>query len=217
MTSDEELRKPLRLAIEFAEQSQSREGGWRYVPREDSDTSVTGWYVMALMSGGMAGMSTDPKVLAKIGAFLDSVQSENGTRYAYTSLSNRLPSFSMTAEGLLCREYLGWKQDDPRLIQGCQNLCQQLVTAQPGGRSYYYWYYATQTLHHFGGEPWQIWNEAMRTELPKLQILEGKERGSWPPQGDDHSSAGGRLYATCFAIYCLEVYYRHLPLYGLKK
>jgi hypothetical protein len=217
MTADEELRKPLRLAITFAEQSQSREGGWRYVPREDSDTSVTGWYVMALVSGGMAGMSSDPKVFAKIGAFLDSVQSEDGTRYAYTALSNQLPSFAMTAEGLLCREYLGWKQDDPRLIRGCQNLCEQLISAEPSARSYYYWYYATQTLHHFGGEPWRTWNEAMRTELPKLQVREGKDKGSWPPQHDEHGSAGGRLYATCFAIYCLEVYYRHLPLYGLKK
>jgi hypothetical protein len=217
MTADDTLRKPLRFAIEFAEQSQGREGGWRYIPREDSDTSVTGWYVMALMSGQMAGISTDPKVLEKVRYFLDSVQSDNGSRYAYTSLSNRLPSFSMTAEGLLCREYLGWKHDDPRLIRGCESLCEQLVTVDPAARSYYFWYYATQTLHHFGGEPWRIWNDAMRVELPKLQIREGKERGSWPPQNDDHSSAGGRLYATCFAIYCLEVYYRHLPLYGLKK
>ncbi len=42
MTNDNELRKPAQRAVEFAEQSQGREGGWRYQPREDSDTSVTG-------------------------------------------------------------------------------------------------------------------------------------------------------------------------------
>ena len=25
------------------------------------------------------------------------------------------PTFAMTAEALLCRQYLGWKRDDPRL------------------------------------------------------------------------------------------------------
>lgn len=217
MTNDVKLRKPAQRAVEFAEKAQSREGGWRYQPREDSDTSVTGWFVMALMSGRSAGISTDPKVLNGVERFLNSVQSEDGTQYAYTEFSRRTPSFAMTAEGLLCREYLGWKRDDPRLIEGCRLLCEQPITTEVKDRSFYYWYYATQTLHHFGGEPWRIWNESMRESLPKLQTKEGKDRGSWSPQNDDHASSGGRLYSTCFAIYCLEVYYRHLPLYGMVK
>ncbi len=217
MTNDNELRKPAQRAVEFAEQSQGREGGWRYQPREDSDTSVTGWFVMALMSGRAAGLSTNPKVLNGVERFLDSVQSEDGTQYAYTSFSRRTPSFAMTAEALLCREYLGWKRDDLRLVEGCRMLCDQLITTEVKDRSFYYWYYATQTLHHFGGDPWRIWNESMREALPKLQTKDGKDRGSWSPQNDDHVSSGGRLYSTCFSIYCLEVYYRHLPLYGMGR
>ena len=52
----------------------------------------------------------------------------------------------------------------------------------------------------------------MKEVLPKMQIASGKERGSWPTEEDNHANAGGRLYATCFALYCLESYYRHLPL-----
>jgi Squalene-hopene cyclase C-terminal domain len=215
MTSDSSLKDRAQRALEFAERSQSREGGWRYQPREDSDTSVTGWFVMALMSGRMAGLSTDNRTLKGVDRFLDSVQSDNGSRYSYTELSR--PSFSMTAEGLLCREYLGWGRDDPRLIRGCELLAEQTINENVRERSYYYWYYATQTLHHFGGSPWEKWNVAMRKELPKLQVNDGKDRGSWPPQGDEHASSGGRLFATCFSIYCLEVYYRHLPLYGFSK
>jgi hypothetical protein len=217
MTGDQGLRPVVQRALDFAEQAQGQEGGWRYVPRDDSDTSVTGWFVMALMSGRMGGLSTDRRVLDRVHAFLDRVQSDNGSQYAYTSLSSNLPSYAMTAEGLLCREYLGWTKDDPRLIKGCEILARQLISAELNERSYYYWYYATQALHHFGGEPWRKWNAAMRDVLPAMQIRDGREKGSWPPQNDEHASAGGRLYTTCFAIYCLEVYYRHLPLYGLAK
>ena len=38
-------------------------------------------------------------------------------------------------------------------------------------------------------------------------------RGSWSPDGDVHSGAGGRLMMTSLAVLTLEVYYRHLPLY----
>ncbi len=215
MSGDKELRGHSQKALDFAEKSQSREGGWRYQPKEDSDTSVTGWFVMALMSGRMAGLSTNKKTLVGVERFLDSVQSDEGSQYSYTELSR--PSFSMTAEGLLCREYLGWRRDDSRLARGCELLAGQPISGNIRERSYYYWYYATQTLHHFGGSPWQKWNEAMRVELPKLQVRDGKDRGSWPPQGDEHAASGGRLFATCFALYCLEVYYRHLPLYGLPR
>ncbi|MFN9911804.1 MAG: prenyltransferase/squalene oxidase repeat-containing protein, partial [Pirellulaceae bacterium] len=117
MTGDQGLRPVVQRALDFAEQAQGQEGGWRYVPRDDSDTSVTGWFVMALMSGRMGGLSTDRRVLDRVHAFLDRVQSDNGSQYAYTSLSSNLPSYAMTAEGLLCREYLGWTKDDPRLIK----------------------------------------------------------------------------------------------------
>jgi hypothetical protein len=79
---------------------------------------------------------------------------------------------------------------------------------------FYYWYYGTQVLHHYGGEPWRAWNNVMREELPAAQVKTGREAGSWAPQRDGRwGSAGGRLYTTCMAIYCLEVYYRHMPLY----
>ena len=77
----------------------------------------------------------------------------------------------------------------------------------------YYWYYATQVLHHFGGSPWRLWNEKMREDLPKAQVKSGKESGSWAPQKDSWGRNHGRLYTTCLSIYCLEVYYRHMPLY----
>ena len=77
----------------------------------------------------------------------------------------------------------------------------------------YYWYYATQVLHHMGGEDWDRWNNVMRQRIPARQITDGTERGSWDPTTDRWGHHGGRLYTTCLSIYMLEVYYRHLPIY----
>lgn len=219
MSGDAELREVAQKAVRYAEKSQNKNGGWRYdPPRDGADTCVTGWYVMALISARMAGLDVDSESLDRVHGFLDTVQrygrttkpDPQGERYAYQSYSIAIPS--MTAEGMLCRLYLGWDTKDPRIDSGATFLNSQPMSTDNGRISYYYWYYATTTLHHIGGSQWIQWNEAMKEVLPGLQIPSGKERGSWPPGGDPHEGAGGRLYATCFALYCLESYYRHLPL-----
>ena len=219
MSGDAELREVAQKAVRYAEKSQNKKGGWRYdPPRDGADTCVTGWYVMALISARMAGLDVDSESLDRVHGFLDTVQrygrttkpDSQGERYAYQSYSIAIPS--MTAEGMLCRLYLGWDTKDSRIDSGATFLNSQPMSTDNGRISYYYWYYATTTLHHIGGSQWIQWNEAMKEVLPGLQIPSGKERGSWPPGGDPHEGAGGRLYATCFALYCLESYYRHLPL-----
>ena len=63
-------------------------------------------------------------------------------------------------------------------------------------------------------ENWKRWNAVMRRELPARQVNEGKEKGSWDPEGDAWGQHGGRLYVTALSIFMLEVYYRHLPIYS---
>ncbi len=213
MTKDPELRQPAEKAIEYLIDTQDyKKGGWRYQPRNDSDLSVTGWVVMALQSAKMAGISVPEKTLKRVGFFLDSVSVEEGSRYGY--LPKRAATPSMTAEGLLCRQYLGWPQNDRRLVRGVEWLTMQENLIDYNKSDTYYWYYATQVTHHMGGNFWQRWNEVMRQEVPEHQVKKGKEAGSWNPgEASSFDMAGGRLYVTCLSIYMLEVYYRHLPLY----
>jgi hypothetical protein len=209
MTKDERFRKPAQKALDYAAKIQTEKlGGWRYVPRLDSDTSVTGWFVMALQSGLMAGLEVPSPTLEGISKFLDSV-TENGSTYAYQP--NRPPTLPMTAEALLARQYLGWKRDDPRLRAGVDLLLENLIDYD--AQNVYHWYYATQVLHHMGGADWEKWNKAMRDRVPQQQVKEGAEAGSWGPHADRWGPHGGRLYTTCLSIYLLEVYYRHLPIY----
>ena len=213
MTQDSQYREPAQRAIDYCAKVQSEEGGWRYFPGSGSDLSVTGWFVMALQSARMAGLEVPDDTLHRVSNFLSSVSKESGIFYSYTPTQAATPS--MTAEGLLCRQYLGWKQSDWRLQQGGNFLIRNVPKWDESERDSYYWYYATQVCHHLEGKHWRTWNEVMRVVLPAHQEQEGKERGSWDPRGDEWGNEGGRLYVTCLSIYMLEVYYRHLPIYQL--
>ena len=220
MTHNSRYREPAQRAIDYCVRAQSSTGGWRYYPGgSDSDLSVTGWFVMALQSARMAGLEVPTPVLQRISGYLDSVShgsgNYSGVGYSYQPKGG--PTAAMTAEGLLCRQYLGWKQTDPRLQAGADLLVENLPAWVRGERDVYYWYYATQVCHHMEGEYWRTWNDSMKVVLPENQVQQGKERGSWDPQGDRWGPEGGRLYVTCLSTYMLEVYYRHLPIYKLNE
>jgi hypothetical protein len=173
------------------------------------DLSVTGWQLMALQSALAANLSVPEETMELAGQFLDRVQRDDGAKYAY--LPNDRPSAPMTAEGLLSRIYLGWKRSHPSLVQGVD----WMLSNHPPDMDepdIYYWYYATQTIHHYGGAQWERWNLRMRDVLVATQETRGHRAGSWTPDGP-LVRRGGRIYMTSLAICCLEVYYRHLPIF----
>jgi hypothetical protein len=219
MSMDTRLREPAQRAIQFAVKYQDRMGGWRYVPGDDSDTSVTGWILMGLQSARMSGLEVPKATLDNIGAYLDKAAKLDGARYAYIPGGGDFTP-AMTAEGLLCRQYLGWAQKDERLLDGAKYLLEPQNLPNWKERDVYYWYYATQMMHHLEGEQWKKWNSVMRDLLVEKQTRAGKERGSWDPTRptpDQWGAHAGRLYVTCLSVYILEVYYRHLPLYTHLK
>lgn len=223
MTGDEELRPKAQAAINYALKWQAPEGGWRYTPGLESDLSVSGWFLMALKSAKMGNLDVPDKAFKNVDRFLDSVTSKPdvdqkfkpGSRYQYRDSRAEKPSPTMTAEGLLCRQYLGWKQDDPRLVEGMEYLLAHPVRWEEP--NVYYWYYATQVAHHMEGDAWRNWNKDMRQIIPENQVDRGREKGSWDPAHDENGVKAGRLFQTCLCTYMLEVYYRHLPLYSKFK
>jgi hypothetical protein len=219
LTNDPLLKQSAQRAITYIVNAQDVSGGgWRYAPRTAGDTSVTGWELMALKSAQMSGLNVPRGCISACERFLDSVESTNKGRYSYTPGSGE--SMTMTAVGLLCRQYLGVNPRNPGLIAGVDYL-RGLNGGVPGGSgNLYYEYYATQVMHHMGGDSWNYWNggkdgkNGMRDELIKRQSHNSGNKqhleGSWPP---DTSPEGGRIMSTSLSLLCLEVYYRHLPLY----
>jgi hypothetical protein len=215
MTHDPQLQTAAQSAVNFIVEAQDPlGGGWRYLPRQPGDTSVVGWQLMALKSAQMAYLRVPPNTMRKADYFLDHVQSDRGATYGYTGPEMRRPA--TTAIGLLSRMYLGWKREMEPLQRGVQIISTlgPSTNTTANKNNMYYNYYATQLMHHWGGYPWQRWNEVMREYLIKSQATRGHETGSWFLDGADHGiSQGGRLYCTAMAAMTLEVYYRYMPLY----
>ncbi|MBR0226596.1 MAG: terpene cyclase/mutase family protein [Thermoguttaceae bacterium] len=226
-----ELRKSAKKAIDYLLENQNVEmGGWRYDPQVGSDLSVTGWCLMALRTAEMAGFKIPKTHYERISAFLDSVSYDDGAGYVYQldshgKISDLDKRPSMTATGLLCREYLGWPQNEEALRRGAEQLAKKenLIRfpttekeAAKFSHNVYGWYSTSMALKGLGpyNKNWRAWNGALSRELPQRQEPKNsKEAGSWNPQYDEYSFGGGRLYVTCMSILCLEAYYRHMPIY----
>jgi hypothetical protein len=211
LTHDERLRGPAQQAAAYIAVSQS-EAGWRYKGGQQGDTSVTAWQLMALHSAQTAGFPVPEETLTLASAFLDAMQMPDKGLFAYMQ---GLPvTETMTAAGLLARQYSGWQHNDPALIAGVEYLTQNFPDRKHANM--YYWYYATQVMHNLGSDPWQQWNLRLRDLLIEMQEKQGHMAGSWTPVGY-HDLPGGRLYMTSLAVCTLEIYYRYLPLYGGRE
>lgn len=215
LTGDQQLREAAQKAVDYIVKAQHSQGGWRYQPGEPGDTSVVGWQLMALRSAKMALLDVPDEVFQQAGEYLNHAQCDPiGGAYAYQPGGQ--PTQTMTAEALLCRQYLGWPKNHPGLRAGSRFLVRNWLPnkKQP---NIYYWYYGTQVMHHLGGRRWEAWNHAMRDTLVEMQETEGHLAGSWSPVGgavgNHDTQVGGRIYMTSLAICTLEVYYRHLPIY----
>jgi len=217
MTKDRAFVDPARRALDFALAAQAADGGWRYAPREPGDMSVTGWFMMALKSGEMAGLSVPGESFDRITKFLNAVSVDGGSRYGYRVDSPLRPpsgvTTAVTAEGLLSRQFLGWGRDDQRIAAGIELVIAEKFLDFDNDKDVYAWYYITQVVHNAGGPAWNRWNGRMREVVPGQQVKKGPEAGSWDPSLDKWGHIGGRLYTTCLLTCMLEVYYRHLPLY----
>ncbi len=229
MTQDESIRKGAQRSIDFLIASQDPfAGGWRYSPRVGSDTSVTGWAMMALKSAELAGLQVPPRVFAGITKWLNASEANAEERYLYRynwqantpeAMHGRIPTPVMTSVGLLMRFYLGWTRTTVDMQRGTEWLLERLPslgTVDAPQRDTYYWYYASQVMFHMGGDRWQRWYSALYPILIDTQEHDGPYAGSWNPMGEIPDTWGpfaGRLYVTTLNLLSLEVTYRHLPIY----
>ena len=233
MTQDPALKGPAQKAIDYIATSQHpQKGGWRYFANpkaQSTDTSVSGWMMMALQSAELAELNVDPAIKEKLTGWLDvAADPENESTYRYNPYAvnsegvSRVQGLrstpSMTSVGLLMRIYSGWNKNDTRLLNGADYLLLQQLpnTSTRKMRDTYYWYYATQVLKHVGGEHWNQWNNVLRPLLIDTQQRKGEMAGSWHPYEpvpDRWGAYGGRLYVTTMNLLSLEVRHRLLPLY----
>ena len=213
LTGDKRLLEPIEKAVDFILKAQNPGAGWRYEPRKDSDTSVTGWQVLALKSAMIAGIKISPQHFQWVEAWLDGVRrGKEGGLYAYMPGHGGTPT--MTAEGWFCQLMM----EEKTRLRGQSETIPYLMAHQPVWSpqdhtvNLYFWYYTTLALHMSGAPEFAAWNKALMKALLTGQVARGAAQGSWDPVcvlGE----RGGRVYTTATAALCLEVYYRYLPFY----
>jgi len=198
LSNDRKLRDPAQASISFIIAAQDpKGGGWRYQVRQPGDTSVLGWQLTAIKSATDSKLKVPSSTLALTSRFLDSVQSENGTKYGYTS---RGAGSGTTAIGLLSRVYLGTAADDHAITEGASALAK----AGPSTSNVYFNYYATRLMKEVGGDDWLRWKSVMQTQLVESQTKTGPEAGSWLRSGDHVNESGGSLGVTSLSLVTLS-------------
>jgi hypothetical protein len=230
LSGQESYRAPAERAIDFLLRSQHPDvGGWKYRPLSQGmrgDLSVTGWALMALQTARIAGLTVPEEDFQRAAEFLDTVSEQGGSRYKYEPRDppTRVTA-ALTAEGLLCRQWLGWPATHPPLVDGIAFL---QTTAegprwQAGRRNVYEWYYVAQVLHHHDQAAFQAWFQPVAREIIEQQTTSGSSRsgqdvrGSWhpsqpPPSPEEYGDKAGRLYVTALCVLILETPLRHRSL-----
>lgn len=224
MTHDKTIGAAAQRALNFIVAAQNtKTGGWRYHPGEEGDTSVTGWQLMALKSGQIAGLNVNPAAFdgakrwfAAVSKSAPGESSAGSGQFSYQPEGGATPT--MSAVGLLCSQYLNAGRGDPVIVGGVKYLMANMPERE--SRNIYYWYYAAQVMHNMNDRDWDRWNQKLRDILVATQIRDGCAAGSWDPDKpirDAWGPAGGRLMMTSLSALTLEVYYRYLPLYNFDR
>ena len=213
ITKDEKIKSAALSAIKYTINAQHQQrGGWRYSPGQDSDTSVTGWQIMALHSARMAGIELPEKPFDLARKWLDFAGGgEHGGLYGYQSPTDI--SRAMVATGMFCRQLDLVPPSNPKMIESAELMKRYPI--RDNNPDLYYIYYGTLALYQHQGSIWQEWNNNLKRILPEIQVKTGNLAGSWN-LSRSNTKGGGRIASTTLAILSLEVYYRILPMYGFR-
>jgi hypothetical protein len=266
LTQNRYWKEPAQRSVDFLQKSQrpSPTGnglwGWRYASRMDveqfqgsgasmdeqakkdlfdSDTSVTGWAVMALKSAQISGLTVSKDSMEGAMAFCKYVTGSDGLvgyltpQGAGQSVSGPKDHFTyhptvMSALGMCIRIFAEHNPDDPFLDLAAKRIVADLPTVSKDKLSvdYYYWYYGSLALNQLdgpdsprkSGKYWGPWNKAMVDAVTAMQDKGERTCGSggWL-FGDRWSYAGGPVYTTAINVLTLEVYYRYENAFGGGK
>src|SRR5687768_8976794 len=109
MTGDEQVKEKLQRAVKLIQKTQSKEGGWRYMPVPyDADISVTICEVMALRAARDAGLKVEKEVIDKsIQYVLNCQNPDGGFSYMARGGGGGNSGFPRSAAGVAALYYAG--------------------------------------------------------------------------------------------------------------
>ncbi len=189
------------LRAQAVTKSESDRGGWRYHPgSKDSDTSCSGWALMALRSSKLNGAAIPDAAISEAVDYLHRHQHEQTGTFGYTGREDN--AISLTGMGLLCLELCGG-HGSPRSQLAADWLLKHFRQLAGKTHEFYGNYYNAQGMFQIGGRHWQEYATWMyQTYLPKQA-----------PDGGWDSNEAGRIYSSAMMVLAFTVPYRQLPIY----
>jgi hypothetical protein len=203
----EKIAKALPLALQLilraqaVEKNENARGGWRYHPNSnDSDTSCSGWALMALRSAKLNGAAVPDEAILAAVDYLKRHQDPKTGSFGYTGTSDN--ARTLTGMGLLCLELTG--QHGKPEAGLAADFVMKTYRELPGGKFEFYGnYYNAQGTFQIGG---RYWNE-YAAWMYETYLTRQTEDGSW------NSNEAGRIYGTAMMVLAFTVPYRQLPIY----
>lgn len=191
----------LILRAQQVKKDERNQGGWRYHPdSHDSDTSCSGWALMALRSAKLNGAAVPDQAIADAVAYLERHQHPEKGTFGYSGREDHAKS--LTGMGLLCLELTG-RHGSPATIAAADYVLQTYRDLPGRQYEFYGIYYNAQGLFQVGGK---YWNEF----APWLyETYLGKQQ----PEGSWDSKTAGRIYGTSMMVLAFTVPHRQLPIY----
>ncbi|HRV81973.1 MAG TPA: terpene cyclase/mutase family protein, partial [Planctomycetota bacterium] len=222
MTHREDVRGHLQKAVDFIVKSQNEEGGWRYVPLDQSsDMSIVVCQVLALRAARNIGIrvpksTIDRAIQYVVESAVTTEVSAQGARYAtdlgtfhYQKEDLARTTFPLTAAGVTALHGLGVYSSE-LIDHGVDFLENQVdfFNSRYGTQGhYYFWYghyYGVQAMHTVGGHAWH------RYFLPLREFLIHRQEadGSWP-----NREGPGEAFSTAIGCLILQIPYGYLPIF----
>lgn len=208
MSHDPKYTQAALAGAKFIVEAQNEEtGGWRYIPREQGDSSVFGWQIMALHSAEQIGFEIPSSCRTGMLRYIKMAASGDHEMLAGYQPHNG-PTAPMTAEIAFCRMLLGQQFTEDESNEVCDFLGNQ--PPDRGESDIYYWYYGSLCMMQMQNNAWKNWNTQVRDTLIRMQHRVGNDAGYW--EGMRWGDRGGHVFTTAMATLTLEVYYRYMPL-----
>ena len=214
------INKALKAALEMQRWPKDQagdKGGWRYVDnfdRNDSDLSVTGWYLMFLRSARNAGFNVPKQSIDDAVGYVRRAFQKNYGAFGYTVGTGRSPSRGTAGAGILALGHAGYHNsfEAQRTGQWLMQYSFEVYNDNLGldrDRYHYSLFNCCQGMYQLGSPYWeQFFPRTVRAVLSHQQ-----PDGSWDAESYHRDRAFGNSYTTALVLLSLGAPNQLLPVF----
>jgi hypothetical protein len=192
-------------------------GGWRYIDdydHNDSDLSVTGWYLMFLRSARNAGFNVPKQSIDDAVGYIRRTFNKNYGSFGYTVDRGEGASRGMAGAGILALGHAGF-HNSPEAQQAGRWLLQYSFEVYnqsyhlPRDRYHYSLFNCSQGMYQLGSPFWEQFFPRTVSAILRNQ----QANGSWDAESTSGDRPFGNSYSTALVVLSLGAPNQLLPIF----